>query len=344
MIKMASDSHFYETIFNTVNSSLSTYVADNATTVIASIEPTARTLYIIYIMFLGTAMLMGLIKNDLVTEIAKRTIRIGIIFTIALKIGYYNELIGDFLWKTPDALAGYLASGYSDNSSNIQYLDTLFNKIEGLGENFFVQAHVQSSYGIPDLVLMGCGGLILLFGGAVTGFAAFFLIMSKMFLAILLALGPIFVLLIMFEPTKKLFDGWIGQCLNYVFLPVLIAAGIKLIFTILETYLNAHTSITTNVAIQTIILSFIAVLVIRQLPSVASALGGGVAISSLGAVGWGYDNAKKLAGSLLPKNQGRPGAAQPASQVTGGSVKSTRGMPSAVYRKLTSGNVNRISK
>ena len=166
-----------------------------------------------------------------------------------------------------------------------------------------------------------------------------------MFLAILLALGPIFVLLIMFEPTKKLFDGWIGQCLNYVFLPVLIAAGIKLIFTILETYLNAHNLITVNVAIQTIVLSFIAVLVIRQLPSVASALGGGVAISSLGAVGWGYDNAKKLAGSLLPKNQGRSGAqAQPASQVTGGSVKSTRGMPSAVYRKLTSSNVNRISK
>ena len=203
----------------------------------------------------------------------------------------------------------------------------------------------MSSYGIPDFIYIGLGGLIILFDGALTGYAAFFLIMSKMFLAILLALGQIFVMLIMFEPTKKLFDGWMGQCLNYVILPVLIAAGIKLIFTILETYLNAHNAITINVAIQTILLSFIGVLVIRQLPSVASALGGGVAISSLGAVGWGYDNAKKLAGSLLPKNQGRSGAqAQPASQVTGGSVKSTRGMPSAVYRKLTSSNVNRISK
>jgi type IV secretion system protein VirB6 len=340
---MASDSHLYEMIFNTVDNSLSTYVRDNATNIIASIEPTARTLYIIYVMFLGTAMLMGLIKNDLVMEIAKRTIRIGVIFTIALKIGYYNDFIGDFLWKTPDALAGYLVSGYSDSASNIQYLDGLFNKIQGLGENFFVQAHAMSSYGIPDLVFMACGGLIIIFGGALTGFAAFFLIMSKMFLAILLALGPIFVLLIMFEPTKKLFDGWIGQCLNYVFLPVLIAAGIKLIFTILETYLNAHNLITVNVAIQTIILSFIGVLVIRQLPSVASALGGGVAVSSLGAVGWTYDSVNKLARSLLPKNQGRP-AAQPASQITGGSVKSTRGMPSSVYRKLTSSNVNRISK
>ena len=253
------------------------------------------------------------------------------IFQIALNIGYYNGFIGDFLWKTPDALAGYLAAGYSETATNIQYLDTLFNKIQGLGEKFFIEADVQSAYGIPNFLLMGCGGLIILFCGAVTGYAAFFLIMSKMFLAILLALGPIFVLLIMFDPTKKLFDGWMGQCLNYVFLPVLIAAGIKLIFTILETYLNAHNLITVNVAIQTIILSFIGVLVIRQLPSIASALGGGVAISSLGAVGWAYGKTARTTGKV----------AGVAGRATG---RAAKGMTAAAWRKATGSSVNRVSK
>ena len=73
---MASDSHLYETIFNTVDNSLSTFVVDNATNVIASIEPTARTLFIIYVLLLGLSMIAGFIKNELVMDITIKTIRI----------------------------------------------------------------------------------------------------------------------------------------------------------------------------------------------------------------------------------------------------------------------------
>ena len=347
---MATSFHYIENKFYApINDILSNYITDTATNVIASISPTAKTLLIIYFVMYGIAMIMGQIKEPVI-DLAIKIIRLSVIMGIALNIGNYNGFIVEFLWETPDALAGIIAHGYSNPTNNVQFLDSLMSQMYDLGDTFSVSAYAKSSFGIPDLSLLFFGWVIILVGAALTVYGAFLLILSKMALAILLATGPIFILLTMFEPTKKLFDSWFGQCLNSVFMVILISASIKLILTILQNYLTdltasgVLTNPTINHALPAITASALGLLVMRQMFSLASVLGGGVALSSLGAVGWTYDHIKKLAGSLTPKNQGRSNGAQPASQITGGSVKNTRGMPSSVYRKLTSGNINRISK
>ena len=329
--------HFYEAIFTKLNNSLTTYVSDVGTNVIASIDKTAKTLLIIYLTMYGIAMIHGLIKEPL-NDFARRIIRLSLIFTIALNIGYYNGFIAEFLWKTPDVLAGYIASGYSDGNTNIQYLDSLFSQINDLAHTFLTQATAKSTLGIPDPVLFICGFGIIIVGAFSTGSAFLFLILSKMSLAILLAIGPIFILLIMFEPTKRFFDVWFGQCITFVLLPVLISAGIKLILTILESYMtdatNSGIQPSIDLAIPALVLCGITLIVMWQLPAIASALGGGVAISSLGAVGWAYGKTKgaaRITGNVAGVAAGK----------TGGAVK---GMSVATWRKITGGDVNRINK
>lgn len=346
---MATSFHYIENKFYApINDILSTYITDTATNVIEAIKPTAEILLLIYFMLWGWVMIRGIISEP-ITDGINRIVRLTLIVGIALNLGRYNEYIKDFLWETPDALAGIIAHGYSNPTNNVQFLDSLMSQMYDLGDTFSTSAYAKSSFGIPDLSPLFFGWVIILVGAALTVYGAFLLILSKMALAILLAIGPIFILLTMFEPTKKLFDAWFGQCLNSVFMVILISASIKLILTILQNYLTDLTASgvlanpTINHALPAITASALGLLVMRQMFSLASVLGGGVALSSLGAVGWTYDHIKKLAGSLTPKNQGRS-RAQPASQITGGSVKSTRGMPSSVYRKLTSSNVNRISK
>ena len=347
---MASNSHFYETTFSMVNQSLSTYITDVASNIIDSFTPVTTSLLIIYVVLWGLAMIRGMITEPVIDGFS-RIVRLSIIVGISLNVGRYNGYISDFLWNTPDALAGYIASGYSDGHNNVQYLDSLLNQIYDLADMFWTQANATSTFGMPDLVLLISGFFIICVGAAATGFAAFLLIISKMALAIILAIGPIFLLLIMFEPTKRFFNAWIGQAMNFVFLAVLTSAAIKLILSILQAYLTDVTQSglmiqpSVNLAIPAIVLCFIGFLVLQQLPSIASALGGGVAIGTLGSVAWAYGRAKGGISAMRPTNLRRSyNGVRSDVRIASSAVRTTAGIPASVYRKITGSTVNRINK
>ncbi len=348
---MASNFHFYENAFTRVDNGLSTYVNDVASNIIDAITPVTTSLLAIYVMLWGWAMMRGMITEP-VTDGINRIVRLSLIVGMALNIGRYNGYISDFLWNTPDAMAGYIASGYSNGNTNVQYLDSLMSQMYDLGDMFWTKANSTSgTLGIPDIGLLIVSILIMGSGVAATGYSAFLLILSKMALAIILGVGPIFVLLIMFEPTKKFFDAWIGQALNYVFLVMLTAAAVKLILTILQAYLTDVTQSgvladpSINQALPAIVFSLIAVLVMLQLPSISSALGGGTAIGTLGSVAWGYAKAKGGLSAMRPTHLRRSyNHARADFRLAAGAVKATAGMPASVFRKITGSGANRISK
>ncbi|MDG5824467.1 type IV secretion system protein (plasmid) [Xylella fastidiosa subsp. pauca] len=175
--------------------------------------------------------------SEPITDGVGRIVRLAVICGIALKIGYYNGFISDFLWNAPDEMANYL--GGRDGESNAAFLDTLMSKMYDFGDTYYQKAQANTTLGVPNLGFLFMGYGIWAAGILATGYGAFLLALAKMGLAITLGIGPIFVLLIMFEPTKRFFDAWLGQTLNYVFLVMLTAAAIKLIMTILEKYLTS---------------------------------------------------------------------------------------------------------
>jgi len=346
---VATSTHFYEDTFTNVNDALNTYVSDVASNIIGAITPTATTLLLIYVMLWGWVMMRGMITEP-VTDGINRIVRLCLIVGVALNVGRYNQYLSDFLWNTPDAMAGYIASGFSDGTTNMQYLDNLWSKIYDIGDAFWQKANAADSL-IPDMGMIVIALLIWVAGAAATAYAAFLLVLSKIALAIILGIGPIFVLLIMFEPTKRFFDVWIGQALNYVFLVILTAASIKLMLAILQKYLVAFSDSgvlsdpSISQAFPAIILSVISFLVMMQLPSIASALGGGTAIGTLGAVGWTYGKTKGGMTAMRPTELRRSyNKAAADVRLAAGAARATAGLPASVYRKITGSTVNRIAK
>ena len=299
---MASEFHFFADIFSHLNGALNTYVTDVATSIIGAIKPVATTLLAIYVMLWGWTMFRGMISEP-ITDGVTRIVRLSVIYSLALTIGTYNGFISDFLWNSPDALAQIVASGYSDSNSNVNFLDTLVGKVWDFGQGYWDKANASTGI-LPDMGLLLTAFLIWAAGLAATAYGAFLLALSKMALAILLGTGPIFVMLLFFEGTKRFFESWLGQALNYVILVVLAASAIKLILTILQKYLDANPASgaadpSIPAALPAIAICVIAALVMTQLPSIASALGGGASISSLGVVGWAYGKAINKAGGTL---------------------------------------------
>lgn len=343
----ASNFHFYSHMFTELTTALNTYVNDTATSIIGAITPVATTLLMIYVMLWGWSMMRGVISEP-VTDGVGRIVRLSLIIGIALSVGRYNSYLADMLWNSPDSLASYIGGG--SGSTNAAFLDQLMSQLYDFGDAYYQKAYATSTMGIPSIGLLIMAYALWGAGILATGYGAFLLALAKMALAVLLGVGPLFILMTIFEPTKRFFDAWLGQALNYVFLVMLTAASIKLIMAILQHYLSdaggaALADPALDQAIPAIVFSIIGALALMQMSSIASALGGGVAIGTLGAVGWAYGKTKGGVTAMRPTNLRRSfNKAKSDVRITGNAAKVVGGAPMAVYRKVTGSNKNRVAK
>ena len=296
-------------------------------------------------MLWGWSMMRGLISEPVMDGV-NRIVRLSLITAAALNLGIYNAYLADLLWNSPDALASAVASGNSNRMSNAQFLDQLMSQMYGLGDAYWKAAFAKlsSTLPVPDFGMLIMAILVWGAGLLATAYGAFLLALSKIALAILLGVGPLFVLMTLFEPTKRFFDAWIGQALNYVFLVMLSAAAIKLMMTIMAKYLAAATEAGAlsdpgvDQAFPAIVLSVMSFLILMQLPSIASALGGGVAVSAMGAVRWGFNKVGGGLSAARPTNLRRSmNQLRADGRIATEAAKAVGGAPMALMRKVTGG-------
>jgi type IV secretion system protein VirB6 len=63
-------------------------------------------------------------------------------------------------------------------------------------------------------------------------------LMSIMFIAILIILAPIFLVFILFDRTRYLFDNWVSYLVRYCLEPVLLLGGIIILFQLYSVYID----------------------------------------------------------------------------------------------------------
>jgi type IV secretion system protein VirB6 len=341
--------NFYTRLFRELDSALNGYVHGTAGSVIGAITPVAATLLAIYVMFWGWSMFRGVISEPILDGFT-RIVKLSVIFAIATSIGYYSGYLSDWLWASPDAIASVIAGG--DVNSNSSFLDNCWSKLYAFGDVYMHYAIANTSYGFPAPSYFICALAIWLIGLAVTGYCAFLLALSKVSLAVILAVGPIFVLSLVFDATKKFFDAWMGQVLSFVFLVMLTAGVLKLILTVLLTYLTASNGQLANpgidLAIPALAICLVCLLVLMQVPAMASALGGGIAISTLGGMGWAYNKITGAAKTSFNVASGKSlsdmRGARRAKSFNRRFAENNPGIARQIYRKVSGSSGNSVSK
>lgn len=331
---------FYQWIFQQVDSTIHTYIVDGANNMAAAIGPVAATLFGIYIMLWGMAHLSNKIEEP-VMDGTKRLVIIAVILALALNAGRYTNYVVNFVTQTPVAMASVVANGNSptNEQSTAKLLDGMLGKGFELGDRAKKKAGVLSGdfgmYIVAFICYIGVAALTL--------FAAVMLMIAKVAMAVLLVLGPAFILLLMFESTKRFFSMWLGQIVNFMLTYVLAVAVMSLLFRFVGQFLDAmlgHSDVDSFAAsAQLFVMCGIGVLVLRQVPAVASALGGGIAMSTLGGFGAAMNPLRRLSGAL--GGAGRTGInaagrkAGSAAWNSRAAVATRRGMANAFRRKNT---------
>ncbi len=273
--------NIFEGMFSLIDSSLDTYVLDTTGEVIDYIAPVFNSMMVIWIAIWGYMLMFGKASEPL-QEGVFRILRIGFILTIGLTVGTYSGLVVSFFTEAPEAIAAAMTG--SPSTSIGASLDTLLTEIFNIAK----EAWQEAGFGNPGMYLIAAA--ILIFGGFLAVSAAILIAVSKLATATLLAIGPIFIILLLFNPTQRFFESWVGMVVNMGLTLILGSAvgnlAIDITNAVMSTMKDAGAVMTSLASAVVLCVCYcICLAVLKQVPMMASALGGGVALAANGAIG-----------------------------------------------------------
>jgi len=317
---------FFATFWTWLNGQLATYIGDNTARLASALEPAMVTLATIYVMAWGYLHLTGKIDEPVVAGL-KRILMMALILGVGLRLWLYNTLIVDTFYHAPAQLAAAMVG----SADPVVTIDTIWESGGAVAGNLWARA------GSLDLGFYIAGAVVWCLVGLLCVYAMFLIALSAIALAVLLALGPLFIGSLFFDATKRFFAAWIAQLTNYALITVLTVMVAALLLRIVQSYATQTAArgaaILTVDALHMMLMAVLVFLILRQVMPIASGLAGGATLNSFGlvsrsfgrSIGWGRRRAGEAAISLPEVWHGRRatyGGGHTDDEVRGAAVRS----------------------
>jgi len=283
---------FFSTFWAWLQAQLAGYVGANTALMARAIEPVAVTLGTIYVMLWGVLSFTGRIQEP-VFEGAKRIFVVAVILGVGIGLWSYNSVIVDSVFNAPSRLAAAITGG----GSPIATIDSIWDR------GGYVASQLWDKGGLfnGDVGFYLAGAFVYVVMGTVSVYAMFLLALSQIALSVILVMGPLFIVLLFFDATKRFFEAWVAMLANYALITILAVLVSALLLRIVESY-AAQTAargsaIVTVDALNMVLVTALVFLVLKQVPSAAAGLASGIALASFGAVSglisWGLGTTKR---------------------------------------------------
>ncbi len=266
---------------------LNAYIGQTLAVIAGILEPVIVTLGVLYVIVWGYLQLTGRIEEPFV-EGAKRLLTLGVVLGLSLQLWLYNDVFVDTFFNAPTELAASIIAARNPGGPAFQpvaVVDEIFFDGDDAASLLMEKGEIFGR----DIVFYFGALAIYLIVGLTAVYTMFLLAMSRIALAVLLAMGPIFLALLFFDSSKRFFEAWLAQLSNYAFLAVLTilvaALMLQVISTAAESAVTAGGGIGIANALQVCAAAALTFLIMRQVPSMAQGMASGIALSGFGAVG-----------------------------------------------------------
>src|SRR5271166_1071616 len=193
---------FFATFWTWLNAQLGTYIGDNTARLAGVLEPAIVSLATIYVMGWGYLHLTGKLEEPVVAGL-KRLIVLAVVLGVSLRLWLYNSLIVDTFYNAPAQLAAAIV-GATDPVATI---DAIWQSGGSVAENLWDKG--VGWPGAPGFGFTIAGAVVWLLIGVLCVYAMFLIALSNIALAVLLALGPLFIPMLLFDTTRRFFAAWI---------------------------------------------------------------------------------------------------------------------------------------
>jgi len=277
---------FFATFWSWLNETLAGYIGTNTARVAGALEPAIVTLATVYLMVFGYLQLTGRIEEPF-TATLRRLVTLAVVLGVALDLWLYNSLLVDTFYRAPAALAAAVIG----SGDPVMTLDVIWERGGAVAGYLWNNGGVLSG----DFGFYVAGAVVWVLMGLMCVYTMFLVALSSVALALLLALGPLFIGLLLFDATRRFFEAWLAQLANYALVSVLTVLLAALLLQIVQSYAQQTAArgaaILTVDALDMVLVAVLVFLLMRQVLPIASALAGGIALSTFGLtsrlVSWG---------------------------------------------------------
>ena len=173
----------------------------------------------LYVAWTALGLMTGRTRLTL-SGLGPRVLAIGLVLTFATSWPAYQTLAYGFLVGGPEEIVRQLSGPGAGAHAFAGKLDAVFDRFadiaKALGDEAPGASKALGAMAGPQMAaaLVWLSGIMLLLGTAGA------LVLTRIVLALLLALGPVFVVLALFKTTRGLFEGWLRTAVMFAVAPL----------------------------------------------------------------------------------------------------------------------------
>ncbi|HEX7887030.1 MAG TPA: type IV secretion system protein, partial [Phenylobacterium sp.] len=222
---MAEPFQIFQPAYAFVDGKLDVFLNERAASVISEVSGPLRVALVLYVLLYGFAILRGSISEPFM-DFVIRSVKLAFIYMLATTVAYSTYVTDPLFNVLPDTLARAISGGGVPDVGSA--FDQFFSRAAYLAEKITKEASpIDFAPWILAAVVYVIGAL-----AAALGFGV--VMIAKVALALLVALGPIFIACALFEASRRFFFGWLSQAVNYLVLFALIITVFQLILSLVS--------------------------------------------------------------------------------------------------------------
>lgn len=267
---------YFEGLLNPICIQAKNFAAGVSQSVVTAVLPVVAAALAVMIFFYGLSVVRGEVQNPLMMFIGK-IFKHGVI--VAVVSGYASGAINviDLAWNLQDSFTSVI----SGNSNAFAAIDDSHFKVVA----FFAGAMVflidsMNAGSFEGYFLLAMIVLFILFGGGVIALSLFYIVLSKVGLALILGLGPFFIAGLAYQPTARFFETWLGAVLNFCMLAAVAALMIPWVTNAQTAVIASSNGNFIKDLVEFSIVSLVMFLLMLEVPRLVAGLMSGLDISS----------------------------------------------------------------
>jgi type IV secretion system protein VirB6 len=264
-------------IVSQVETPLIAAVAEVVNAFLAFVAAPLKVVLVLYIALTGILILRGE-TSEAGPALAGRFLKMGLIVWVLTGAGIFQQYVYDFFFTTlPNGLSDALTSSGATAPINANSFDQVWIKAWRAGLEVWRTLGWQD---VAEKIVVFCFWCAAIVS---TVFAFAIWLISRVLLALYIALGPLLIGLVLFPATRSIFERWIGSLISCIVLQITTVVLLYIVLSVEQRVVSRVVlmgSVDPMAMIQVLLAGIIffgvAGFVAFQLPGVASSLAGGL--------------------------------------------------------------------
>ena len=228
---MISYKNLISDLLSQVDALLNDYVQHGYQAMVDYLAAPLGAAIVLFFVCYGVTISQGWIKGS-VAGLTHSLFKIGVIYFIAMNWGNFSFYVYDLFYKGASEIGAVLLNASPINFAtsgelNINSaLQTVLNEIWEIAQWIFDGGGISNPGPWIGGVLVGLIGIFLV------GLALLEIVIAKCMLSILFVIAPLFIAFTLFEVTETFFDKWLGACVGYASLMILVSASLGIVLSL----------------------------------------------------------------------------------------------------------------